>query len=123
VSTVPYGDEDPAEKNETLDALVRDLLGRLDRHRGRAPLGVVQRLDKATSGLLVFARSFAAKTHLAQQLRKHTMRRVYLALAHGDVPARSLRSNLVEDRGDGLRGSGREGQHAVTHVRPIERLH
>ncbi|WP_437288146.1 RluA family pseudouridine synthase [Sorangium sp. So ce406] len=126
VSTIPYGDEDPAEQAATLDALVREVLARRDRLRGRAPLGVVQRLDKGTSGLLVFARTLAAKKHLAQQLRVRSMHRQYLALAHGAVPRGTHRSYLVEDRGDGLRGSAREGrregQLAVTHVEPIETL-
>jgi 23S rRNA pseudouridine1911/1915/1917 synthase len=124
VSTVPYGDEAPGEA--TLDALVRDALARRDRIRGRAPLGVVQRLDKGTSGLLVFARTLAAKKHLAQQLRLHTMHRRYLAIAHGVVKGGMYRSYLVEDRGDGLRGSAHEGaragQLAVTHVEPLEVL-
>ncbi|WP_438026422.1 RluA family pseudouridine synthase [Sorangium sp. So ce233] len=126
VSTIPYGDEDPAEQAATLDALVREVLARRDRLRGRAPLGVVQRLDKGTSGLLVFARTLAAKKHLAQQLRVRSMHRQYLALAHGAVPRGTHRSYLIEDRGDGLRGSAREGrregQLAVTHVEPIETL-
>jgi 23S rRNA pseudouridine1911/1915/1917 synthase len=127
ISTVPFGDEEPAERERTLDAIVRDVLAKRDHIRGRAPLGVVQRLDKATSGLIVFARTFAAKKHLGQQLREHTMRRVYLAIAHGDVPKRTHRSYLVADRGNGLRGSlrdgdRREGQLAVTHVEPIEKL-
>lgn len=128
ISTVPFGDEPPAERERTLDAIVRDVLAKRDHIRGRAPLGVVQRLDKATSGLLVFARSFAAKKHLGNQLRAHSMRRVYLAIAHGDVAKRTFRSRLVVNRGDGLRGSLREderameGQLAVTHVEPIERL-
>jgi 23S rRNA pseudouridine1911/1915/1917 synthase len=128
ISTVPFGDESPADRESTLDAIVRDVLAKRDRIRGRAPLGVVQRLDKATSGLLVFARSFAAKKHLGQQLRDHSMRRVYLALAHGDVPKKTFRSRLVDNRGDGLRGSLREderaveGQLAITHVEPLERF-
>jgi 23S rRNA pseudouridine1911/1915/1917 synthase len=124
MSTVPFGDEAPGEI--TLDALVREVLARRDTIRGRAPLGVVQRLDRATSGLLVFSRTFAAKKHLGQQLRLHTMRRRYLAIAHGAVPSGTLRSHLIEDRGDGLRGSvregRREGQLAVTHVERVERL-
>lgn len=128
ISTIPFGDEEPAEREQTLDAIVRDVLAKRDHIRGRAPLGVVQRLDKATSGLLVFSRTFAAKKHLGQQLRQHTMRRVYLAIAHGDVPKRTFRSHIVPDRGDGLRGSLREGvqregaQLAVTHVTPLEKL-
>ena len=124
ISTVPFGDEPPGEV--TLDALVREVVARRDGIRGRAPLGVVQRLDRATSGLLVFSRTFAAKKHLGQQLRFHTMRRRYLAIAHGDVRSGTLRSFLVDDRGDGLRGSAREGrregQLAVTHVERLEGL-
>lgn len=124
ISTVPFGEEDANEL--TLDALVRDVVAKRDSIRGRAPLGVVQRLDKATSGLLVFSRTFAAKKHLGNQLRHHTMRRQYLALAHGDVTPGTIRSHLVDDRGDGLRGSVpdglRAGQIAVTHVEVVERL-
>lgn len=124
ISTVPFGEEDPAEL--TLDALVRDVIAKRDTIRGRAPLGVVQRLDKATSGLLVFSRTFAAKKHLGNQLRFHTMHRRYVALAHGDVTPGTIRTHLVEDRGDGLRGTVREGlragQIAITHVTRIEKL-
>jgi len=129
ISTVPYGDESPTEREETLDALVRELLAKRDHVRGRAPLGVVQRLDKVTSGLIVFARSFGAKKHLGQQLRVHSVHRVYLAIAHGDITRPvTHRSRLIADRGDGLRGSlgekelRGEGQMAVTHVTPVERL-
>jgi 23S rRNA pseudouridine1911/1915/1917 synthase len=124
ISTVPFGDEEREEI--TLDALVRDVLSRRDKIRGRAELGVVQRLDKVTSGILVFARTFAAKKHLGQQLRDHSMHRRYLAIAHGDVQAATFRTYLVEDAGRGLRGSAasgrREGQLAVTHVTPIRKL-
>ena len=138
ISTVPYGDEDPAEEGTTLDAVVRDVVARRDAIRGRAPLGVVQRLDKVTSGLIVFARSFTAKKHLAAQLRQHSMHRLYLAIVHGDMPQATLRSHLIVDRGDGRRGSSEKasaggrggrrgggdqgGQLAITHVEPRERL-
>ncbi|MDC3953572.1 RluA family pseudouridine synthase [Polyangium jinanense] len=128
ISTIPFGDESPEEREKTLDALVRDLLARRDRIRGRAPLGIVHRLDKATSGLLVFTRTLAAKKHLTQQFREHSVRRVYLAIVHGDIGKRTFRSRLVADRGDGLRGSLEEGERrgegqlAVTHVEPLERL-
>ncbi|AKT35900.1 RluA family pseudouridine synthase [Chondromyces crocatus] len=124
ISTVPFGDE-PSEEM-TLDALVRDVLSHRDHIRGRAPLGVVHRLDKGTSGLLVFGRTVAAKQHLSQQLRQHTTHRRYLAIAHGVVRSGTVKSYLVENRGDGLRGSAsrgmREGQVAVTHVEALEVL-
>lgn len=121
ISTVPY---EPGERG-TLDQLVALLL---PRSRGKGPpstLGVVQRLDRETSGLIVFARSFAAKKVLAAQLRARTAHRRYLALAHGRVEKQTFRSYLVKDRGDGLRGTsrfGQEGQLAITHVEPIRPL-
>jgi len=99
---------------------------------GQAAPGVVHRLDKETSGLVVFTRTWLAKQSLAAQFRKHTVRRKYLAIAHGAVRSRTMRTFLVEDRGDGLRGSirgaGRQpsmrgAREAITHVEAIESLH
>ena len=97
------------------------------------PLGVVHRLDRDTSGLMVFTRGSLAKRALAAAFRAHDVERVYLAIAHGDVAAADIESDLVLDRGDGLRGSHgrfrrasgpppREARHAITHVRPVESL-
>jgi 23S rRNA pseudouridine1911/1915/1917 synthase len=122
MSTIPY-DED--EKG-TLDERVRALLSRTSKGKGRPALGVVHRIDKETSGLVVFTRTWLAKQKLAAQFRAHTVHRRYLAIAHGDVRARTIRSHLVENRGDGLRGSARHnathGQLAVTHVERLEAL-
>lgn len=127
VMTVPFGNESPEEAKHTLDALVREILAHRTNARGRAPLGVVHRLDKETSGLLVFTRTLAAKKHLSDQFRHHTTKRRYVAIVHGDhPPKKTYRSTLVADRGDGLRGStahGRPGgQLAITHVETIERF-
>jgi 23S rRNA pseudouridine1911/1915/1917 synthase len=125
VSTVPFGDESQEEQHQTLDAWVRATLSRMLGARGRPELGVVQRLDKETSGLIVFARTLAAKKSLAQQLRFHTVHRRYLALAHGSVRGGTIRTQLVANRGDGLRGSianPKAGQLAVTHVEALEPL-
>lgn len=120
ISTVPF---EPGEQGTLIDRVRRDLV----RRDGRAqpPLGVVHRLDKETSGLVMFARTLPAKRHLKQQLRVHSVHRRYVALVHGDCPAGTLRSRLVEDRGDGLRGSTdnpKLGQPAVTHVSVLERF-
>ena len=49
--------------------------------------GIVHRLDKDTTGLLVVAKNVAAQASLAAQLAERSMRRVYLALDQGDPPA------------------------------------
>ncbi len=122
VSSVPY------EKKEQGTAM--DLLREAWRRSGRPhvtsiPLHVVHRIDKETSGLLVFAKSKRAERHLQAQLRAHTMEREYRCVAQGDVWKQTIRTRLVEDRGDGLRGSAKrpnQGKDAVTHVEPLERL-
>ncbi len=135
VSTVPYRGEDHDDETDTLDARVRSWLERRARYAGHAgkrrggrpALGVVHRLDKETSGLVVFTRTWLAKQALSAQFRQHTVHRRYFALAHGDVRSRTIRSFLLEDRGDGLRGSargtpGQSAREAITHVERLEGL-
>ena len=89
------------------------------------PVRPVHRLDRETSGLMVFARSVPAERSLVQQFRRHSIHRAYVAIAHGAVEAATIVSRLVRDRGDGRRGSTKlpdVGQRSVTHVRPLERL-
>ena len=75
--------------------------------------------------MVVFARSVLAERELGMQFRKHTVTRRYLVVVPGVLTARTIRSNLVEDRGDGRRGSTNlpnVGKEAVTHVSVEERL-
>jgi 23S rRNA pseudouridine1911/1915/1917 synthase len=123
LSTVPYDTAD----EETLEARVRKWLGRLGTGRRRPNLGVVHRLDKETSGLVVFTRTWLAKQSLTQQFRQHTVARRYLAIAHGQVRSATIESFLVEDRGDGLRGSFRgkpppSARRAITHIEHLKAL-
>ncbi|ARP85918.1 RluA family pseudouridine synthase [Bordetella genomosp. 9] len=67
--------------------LLNGLLFRYPELRGVARAGIVHRLDKDTSGLLVVARTEQAQTHLVRQLQARTMGREYLALAHGWISA------------------------------------
>lgn len=89
------------------------------------PLKVVHRLDKVTSGVMLFARTQAAQSDLKEQFRAHTTGRVYLAMAHGTVHSSTLSFRLVRDRGDGVRGvttNPNLGYTSVTHVRAKEQL-
>jgi 23S rRNA pseudouridine1911/1915/1917 synthase len=110
----------------TLEDLVLALLVRRKHAPVKVPprLRVVQRLDKETSGLLVFARTVLAERGLGQQFRAHSVLRRYLAVVPGSVPAQRIASRLVRDRGDGRRGSttlSEVGKEAITHVEVVER--
>lgn len=121
VSSVPYEER---EQGTAMD-LVRDAWRRMGRPATSTPLFIVHRIDKDTSGLLAYAKSKRAEKALAAQFRTHTVERTYLCVAHGRVWPMRIESELVVDRGDGLRGSARRGQRgkrAVTHVEVIEEL-
>jgi 23S rRNA pseudouridine1911/1915/1917 synthase len=111
-----------------LPTTLADLLpAALAKREGRAAGRVrpVHRLDKETSGLVVFARDRVAEGHLGKQFRLHTVERTYLALVRGSIADQRIESWLVDDRGDHRRGSGpRTGasKRAVTHVRVLETI-
>jgi 23S rRNA pseudouridine1911/1915/1917 synthase len=127
--SVPYA----AGDKDTLADLTYAALKR-KRPPQRVPLGVVQRLDKDTSGLMVFARNLTAKRILSQQLREHSMTRRYVAIVHGEVESGRYESTFIKNRGDGLRGSfgvfrrpkttkpPGDAKIAITHVRVLEPL-
>lgn len=121
VSSVPY---DERETGTAMD-LVRGAWRRMGKQATTVPLHVVHRIDRATSGLLAFAKTKKAEQGMAAQLRAHEMERKYVCVAHGVVSAGTIESWLVEDRGDGLRGSTTrkdQGKRAVTHVTPVRAL-
>jgi len=89
------------------------------------PMRPVHRLDRETSGLMVFARTVPAERELGRQFREHTTYRRYIAVAEGDVAEQTIESRLIRDRGDGRRGSTTDptlGKRAITHVTPMERI-
>jgi len=121
ISSVPF------EERETGTAmdLIRGAWRRMGKPATSVPLHVVHRIDRATSGLLAFAKTKRAEVGLAAQLRAHTMDRQYVCVAHGVVAPGRIESMLVADRGDGLRGStthAGQGKRAITHVEVREAL-
>ena len=86
--------------------------------------GIVHRLDKDTSGLLVVAKNLSAQARLAEQLAARSVKRSYLALVHGDPPARGTvdapvgRDTRVRTR----MAVTRRGKEARTNYRVLERF-
>lgn len=120
VSSVPY---EHRETGTAMD-LIRAHWRTANRRASATPLHIVHRIDKDTSGLLLFAKTKQAERTLAAGFRAHVIERTYLCVVHGAIEDRRIESVLVEDRGDGLRGSRRgpgRGKPAVTHVHVLER--
>lgn len=131
----------PGSPDGTLvNALLHHFGGRLSGVGGEARPGIVHRIDKETSGLLVVAKSDRAHHGLAAQFEAHTMHRRYLALVHGvpsaaDPRLRGLRgvgfeaanvlciaTNLARHKTDRQRQAvvWEAGRHAVTRARVLE---
>ncbi|MBI2525429.1 MAG: RluA family pseudouridine synthase [Candidatus Rokubacteria bacterium] len=83
---------------------------------------IVHRLDRETSGLLVVAKTPAAKRILQEQFEARSVERVYVALVEGRVREDhgTLVAQLAQDRGLRVRAA-RDGKEAITHYRVLER--
>lgn len=90
--------------------------------------GLVHRIDKDTSGLLVIAKSEEAMTKLAAQFYHHTIERTYLALIWGepDEDSGTIKGHVGRNHKDrkvmDVFPDGSEGKHAVTHWKVLRRL-
>ncbi|MFN3817756.1 RluA family pseudouridine synthase [Blastomonas sp.] len=110
-----------------VNALLHHCAGQLSGIGGVARPGIVHRIDKDTSGLLVVAKTDAAHLGLAAQFAAHTINRRYVAIVQGrPLPADGMvRGNIGRSDHDrkkmALVGEGR-GKHAVTHYTTEERL-
>jgi 23S rRNA pseudouridine1911/1915/1917 synthase len=112
-----------AREKDTLFARALDYIQH--RYGGRPYAGIVHRLDKDTSGALVFARNRAALHDLLDRFRTHAIDREYVALVEG-APEDSGTFDADLVRQPGLRRSvaraGQQGRRAVTRYRTVERL-
>jgi 23S rRNA pseudouridine1911/1915/1917 synthase len=91
--------------------------------------GLVHRIDKDTSGLLVIAKTELAMTYLARQFFEHSIERTYLALVWGEPkePTGTITGNLGRSPKDRkvmeVFPDGSQGKHAVTHYQTLKALH
>ena len=115
-----------------VNALLHHCRGQLSGIGGVARPGIVHRIDKDTSGLLVVAKSDAAHEGLAKQFADHSIERAYLAITAGHPmpPAATIRGNVARSStnrkkmamvAEGPNGQMR-GKHAVTHYRTLKVL-
>ena len=133
ISTVrhPLERDWPAQRralSPTLDEIVPKIIAQKEGRLRKGPpprLRVVHRIDKETSGLVVFARTVPAEQGLGKQFRAHSVLRRYLAIIPGTIQSQRIATRLVRDRGDGRRGSTKlpgVGKQAVTNIELVEKL-
>ena len=111
-----------------VNALVYHLQNLPTHRNGDIRPGLVHRIDKDTSGLLLIAKTDFSMSHLARQFFEHQIGRTYQAIAWGEPAAdsgtiaghigRSSRDRRVMD----VFPDGEQGKHAVTHYTVLQRL-
>jgi 23S rRNA pseudouridine1911/1915/1917 synthase len=117
--------EDQRNRGTLVNALLHRF-GRLSGLGGELRPGIVHRLDKATSGLMVVAKNDVAHRKLAAQFAARQVKKTYLALVHGAVKQDhgTISSSISRDRVRRTRmttrGSG--GRDAITHYQVKERI-
>lgn len=112
-----------------VNALLHHCRGQLSGIGGVARPGIVHRIDKDTSGLLVVAKSDASHEGLAKQFADHSIQRRYLALSsghldlsQGTISARLGRSDRNRKKMAVLPDNSARGKHAVTHYKLLKKL-
>jgi 23S rRNA pseudouridine1911/1915/1917 synthase len=105
-----------------VNALLHHCAGRLSGIGGIARPGIVHRIDKDTSGLLVVAKTDRAHEGLAAQFARHDIHRLYLAIVAGvpNPPSGSVDAPLARSSADRKKMAiveGARGKRAVTHYR------
>lgn len=88
--------------------------------------GIVHRLDRDASGLLVVARTPQFFEHIKKQFADRNVKKIYLALSYGEIPKDEEDLNFVIARGSegrmAARPSEEEGKEARTHIKILERF-
>jgi 23S rRNA pseudouridine1911/1915/1917 synthase len=121
------GATDDARNRGTLVNALLHHFGNLSGVGGEARPGIVHRLDKETSGLIVVAKTDAAHRKLAAQFARRAVKKTYLALVHGWLKQNSgtISASITRDRVRRTRMTTRApgGREAVSHYKVLRRLH
>ena len=118
----------PASSYQKNDTLVNALLADLDKLssiNGVIRPGIVHRLDKDTSGLIVVAKTDEAHKSLASQIEKKTARRIYFGLCDGNFKEDNgtIDAPIARNKRDRKKmGIDPDGRRAVTHYAVLERF-
>ena len=97
------------------DSLITRALAELDWSRSDYRPATVQRLDRNTSGAVIIALTGAAQRHLAELIREHKIRKIYLAVTEGEAPPSGrVELPLLKDAASNTVRPDKNGQRALT---------
>lgn len=116
----------PGNKTQTLVNALLNHTDNLSTINGPIRPGIVHRLDKDTSGLLIVAKNNFAHENIVKQLKNHEIKRIYVALVHGIIAREQATINAPIGRNPKNRlkmaVTTVNSKEAITHYRVIERF-
>ena len=119
------GKNEAGSKGTMVNALLHHF-GQLSQAGGELRPGIVHRLDKETSGLIIVAKTDKAHRKLAQQFARRETKKIYLALVHGWMPQSqdTITTPISRDlvRRQRMTTRRREGREAVTHWKVLKQI-
>jgi 23S rRNA pseudouridine1911/1915/1917 synthase len=110
-------------ENTLVSGLLYKFQGSLSSINGVNRPGIVHRIDKDTTGLLIVAKNDLAHKSLTEQLKDRSLSRTYLALVHGTLREESgtINKPIGRDKNNRLKMSiEKDGRNAVTHFKKLE---
>jgi len=87
--------------------------------------GIVHRLDKDTSGLLIIAKNDKSHVNMSEQIKNHEVKKTYIALVRGSVKENEATINMPIGRSNSDRKKmavNKNGKNAVTHIKVLKRF-
>lgn len=87
--------------------------------------GIVHRIDKDTSGLLIIAKHDKAHIHLSEQIKNHEVKKTYIALVRGVIKENQATIDMPIARSQKERTKmavSKKGKNAITHIKVLERF-
>ncbi len=113
----------PGNREGTLvNALLNHCRGTLSDINGVIRPGIVHRIDKDTSGIIVAAKTNQAHMHLAEKFKNHDIRRVYFSIVNGIIDKERGKIGRHPVNRKEMSVNTTKGKKAVTHFKVIERL-
>lgn len=86
--------------------------------------GIVHRLDKDTSGLLIIAKNDKAHVNMSEQIKNHEVKKIYIALVRGNVKENEATIDMPIGRSNSDRKKmavNKNGRNAITHIKVLKR--
>lgn len=115
----------PVQEDSSKDldflTILKDFIKKRDNKPGNVYLGLIHRLDRPVSGIMVFAKTSKCASRLSEQVRNRTFRKTYYAIVEGKVEEKdTLIDKLLKDTKNNIVKVDRNGKEAILDYELIE---